>query len=138
MLHRKDDDFMKTEIAKKEKAPKPKYNMAQNSWFMIKLAWTSGEKKVIILALLTSLLAVASNLVNLYISPTILSAVERHVGIGELMLTIFGFTSAVMLLAAANSYVGSNVLYGRISVRTEIIKLMQHKVQVTSYPNLFD
>ena len=129
---------MKTEIAKKEKAPKPKYNMAQNSWFMIKLAWTSGEKKVIILALLTSLLAVASNLVNLYISPTILSAVERHVGIGELMLTIFGFTSAMMLLAAANSYVGSNVLYGRISVRTEIIKLMQHKVQVTSYPNLFD
>ena len=67
----------KTQKAKKEKAPKPKYNMAQNSWFMIKLAWTSGEKKVIVLSLLSALTAVALNLINLYVSPTILSVVER-------------------------------------------------------------
>ena len=30
----------KTQKTKKEKAPKPKYNMAQNSAYMIKLAWT--------------------------------------------------------------------------------------------------
>lgn len=56
----------KTQKAKKEKAPKPKYNMAQNSWFMIKLAWTSGEKKVIVLSLLSAFTAVALNLINLY------------------------------------------------------------------------
>ena len=67
----------KTQKAKKEKAPKPKYNMAQNSWFMIKLAWTSGEKKVIVLSLLSALTAVALNLINLYVSPTILSVVEE-------------------------------------------------------------
>ena len=53
--------------------------MGQNVWFMIKLAWTSGEKKVLVLGLLSALLAVALNLINLYITPTILSAVERHV-----------------------------------------------------------
>lgn len=33
--------------------------MCQNSWYMIWLAWTTGEKKVIILSLLSALFAVA-------------------------------------------------------------------------------
>ena len=64
----------------KEKTPKPRYNMAQNSLFMVKVAWTNGEKKVVVLSLLTAALAVATNIVNLHISPAILSAVERHAG----------------------------------------------------------
>lgn len=55
---------------------KPKYNMAQNTWFMIRLAWTSKEKKVLVLSLLAAVLAVARNLINLYVSPVILSVVE--------------------------------------------------------------
>ena len=66
---------MVREKAKKGKDLKPKYNMVQNFWFMIKLAWTSGEKKVLVLSLLSAALAVALNLVNLYVSPAILSAV---------------------------------------------------------------
>ncbi len=123
---------------KKEKQPKPKYNMAQNSLYMVKLAWTSGEKKVVILGLMTAALAVMTNVVNLYISPSILSAVERHAGMSELLLTIIGFTLATMLLAAASSYVGQNILYGRISVRTEIIRRLNRKMSTTSYPNLED
>lgn len=46
---------------------KPKYNMAQNTWFMIRLAWTSKEKKVLVLSLLAAVLAVALNLINLYV-----------------------------------------------------------------------
>ena len=38
---------------------KIRYNMCQNSWYMIRLAWTTGEKKVIILSLLSALFAVA-------------------------------------------------------------------------------
>ena len=30
---------------KKEKISGPGYNMWQNAWFMIKLAWTSEEKR---------------------------------------------------------------------------------------------
>ena len=128
----------KTQKAKKEKAPKPKYNMAQNSWFMIKLAWTSGEKKVIVLSLLSALFAVALNLINLYVSPTILSVVERQASVTELIVTIVVFVAALMLVAAASSYVNTNTLYGRISVRCEIINLLNRKMATTSYQNISD
>jgi ATP-binding cassette subfamily B protein len=121
---------------KKEKAPKPKYNMFQNAWFMVKLAWTAKEKKVIILSLLAAGLAVANNLVNLYVSPTILSVLERKGSVSELLWTIIAFTAGIMFVSAASSYVNENKLYGRISVRTEIIKLLNHKAATTSYPNL--
>ncbi|MFR3483411.1 MAG: hypothetical protein ACLTXL_07910 [Clostridia bacterium] len=126
------------EITKKEKDPKPKYNMGQNSWFMIKLAWTSGEKKVLVLSLLSAILAVALNLVNLYVSPAILSAVERHAPVADLLLTIVGFVLGIMLVSAASTYVNANTLYGRISVRCEILNLLNRKAATTSYPNVDD
>ena len=112
--------------------------MWQNSWFMIKLAWTSKEKKVIILSLLSATLAVTLNLVNLYVSPTILSAVERHVSVGELFWTIAGFALALMFISAASAYVNTNTLFGRISVRAEITGLLNRKAATTSYPNIDD
>ncbi len=126
------------EKTKKQKTPKPKYNMVQNSWFMIKLAWTSGEKKVLILSLLSAMLAVALNLVNLYVSPTILSMVERHSPVTELLLTIVAFVLGIMLVSAASTYVNANTLYGRISVRREISNLLNRKAATTSYPNVDD
>lgn len=128
----------KTRKAKKEKASKPKYNMGQNSWFMIKLAWTSGEKKVLVLSLLSALTAVALNIINLYVSPTILSVVERHASVSELIWTISAFTLALMLVSASSAYVNTNTMYGRISVRCELITLLNKKAATTSYPNLFD
>ena len=110
----------------------------QNSWFMIKLAWTSGEKKVLVLSALSAALAVASNLVNLYVSPAILSAVERRAPVAELALTIAGFAFGLMFVSAASAYVNANTLYGRISVRREIINLLNRKAATTSYPNLED
>lgn len=112
--------------------------MWQNSWFMIKLAWSSKEKKVIILSLLSAALAVVLNLVNLYVSPTILSAVERHVSVGELFLTIAGFVLALMFISAASAYVNTNTLFGRVSVRAEITGLLSKKASTTSYPNVDD
>ncbi len=128
----------KIQKRKKTKAVKPKYNMWQNSWFMIKLAWTSEEKKVIFLSLLSALLAVALNLVNLYASPTILSAVERHVSAGELSMTIAGFVIGLMLVSAVPAYVSTNTLFGRVSVRAEITNLLNKKAATTSYPNVDD
>ncbi|MCI5648564.1 MAG: ABC transporter ATP-binding protein/permease [Fusicatenibacter sp.] len=129
---------MMKEKTKKEKVPRPKYNMGQNSWFMIKLAWTSGEKKVLVLSLLSAILAVALNLVNLYVSPMILSVVERHAPVSELLFTIVGFVLCLMLVSAASTYVNANTLYGRINVRCEIINLLNKKAATTSYPNVDD
>lgn len=129
---------MRKEKSKKEKSPKPKYNMGQNAWYMIKLAWTSGEKKVIVLSLLSALTAVALNLINLYVSPAILSAVERKATVTELVLTILSFVGALMVVSAASSYVNANTMFGRISVRCEIIALLNRKAATTSYPNIYD
>lgn len=69
---------MKNSAEKEEKTKKekPKYNMWQNSAFMIRLAWQVKEKKVLVLGVITALLAVATSLINLYISPMILACVE--------------------------------------------------------------
>ncbi len=123
---------------KTKKTAKPKYNMFQNSWYMIKLAWTTGEKKVIVLSLLSAFFAVALNIINLYVSPTILSVVERKASVAELILTISVFVGVLMLVSAASGYVNTNTLYGRISVRCEIINLLNKKATTTSYPNLYD
>ena len=123
---------------KKEKISGPGYNMWQNAWFMIKLAWTSEEKKVMILSLLSAVLAVALNLINLYVSPAILSAVERHAPVGELLLTIAGFAFGLMILSAASAYVNTNAVFGRISVRAVVTNLLNQKAATTSYPNVDD
>ena len=115
---------------------KPKYNMFQNSWFMIKLAWKQKEKKVIFTAILLVLLGVALNLINLYIAPTILDAIETGVSFGQLLTTILVFVGALVLTYASNAYVNANILYGRISVRTEIISMLNNKACRTSYPNI--
>lgn len=120
----------------KQAKKKPKYNMFQNSWFMIKLAWKQKEKKVILTGILLVLLGVATNLIDLYIAPTILKAIETNASFGELMSTILVFITALVLTYAFNSYIKTNVLYGRVTVRTEIIAMLNNKACKTSYPNI--
>lgn len=112
--------------------------MAQNTWFMIKLSWTTGEKKVLVLSLLSALTAVALNLINLYVSPAVLSVVEQNARAAELIGTIVLFVLALMFVSAASAYVNTNTLYGRISVRGELITRLNRKAATTSYPNLSD
>ena len=123
-------------MKKNQTKKKPKFNMFQNSWFMIKLAWKQKEKKVIFTGILLILFGVALNLINLYIAPTILDAIETGVSFGELITTILVFVTALILTYAFNEYVMANVLYGRISVRTEIIAMLNNKACRTSYPNI--
>lgn len=112
--------------------------MGQNVWFMIRLAWTSGEKKVLVLSLLSAVSFVTLNLINLYISPRILAAVEAHVSLSELFWTILVLVLMMMAVSAFSAYINTNTLYGRISVRSEIINLLNRKAATTSYPNLYD
>ncbi len=121
-----------------KKKEKPKYNMAQNTWFMVKLAWTTREKKVLVLGLLSALLAVAQNLVNLYVTPTILSAVERHASLTELATVIGVFVLGLMLVSTGAAYVEANVKFGRVSVRGELLNRTNRKAATTSYPNVDD
>ncbi|MCD8315082.1 MAG: ABC transporter ATP-binding protein/permease [Firmicutes bacterium] len=127
---------------KKEKAKakreKPRYNMLQNSAWMISTAWHDREKKVIVLSILTAVLAVCSTLINTYITPSILSKVETSAPVSELILTIVIFSLLLIIVSAAQSYVTTNTLYGRISVRMAIVRMLSRKAADTSYSNLWN
>lgn len=122
--------------AKPQKPHIPKHNMLSNTWFMLKLAWRSDEKKVPLMCLLYAVLCVALNLVNLYVSPTILAVVEKHGSVKELLLTIAGFSLAMLLLSASVRYIDLNSFFGRITVRSYIIYLVNQKAATTAYPNI--
>ena len=81
-----------------EKSAKPKYNMWQCSAYMISLAWREKEKKILLLCLLQVFLAVMSNLVNLYVAPSVLSVVERGASITELLTMVLLFVILILSL----------------------------------------
>ena len=117
---------------------KPKYNMFQNAWFMIKLAWQIKEKKVVILCVLLAVVFVANNLLNLYFAPTVLSIIENAGGVTQMLQTVIFFTIAIMLSKSAQTYISENVLFGRVTVRFKILSMINEKDATTSYRNLFD
>ena len=126
---------MTKEKIKKEKPKKPKYNMWQNSCWMIGTAWKIKEKKVLFLCLAQVVISLGQSLVSLFISPAVISAVETQKSLTYLLITILVFVGATMLLRAANSYVSENTMYGRITLRSYIGGLISNKMMTTSYPN---
>ena len=122
----------------KEKKAKPKYNMLQNVGFMISVSWKSKEKKIILICLLIICFSVLGNILNLYVTPAIISAVEEHLPLHELILTIVIFAGALMLVGMATVYLNSNKMFGRVTVRCEILGMINKKSACTSYPNLYD
>jgi len=122
----------------KDKEQKPKYNMWQNCAFMIALAWREKEKKVLVLSFLTAVLAVATNLTDTYMAPTVLGCLETGAPLGQLLATILLFVGLSALFQIAMTYVRTNNSYGKITVRGALLRMVNHKASVTSYPNLYE
>ena len=116
---------------------KPKYNIAQNVGWMVKLAW-QHRKRVLLFCLVTAILEVGLNLTQLYIAPEILSRVEAHAPIRELLGTIGFFTMILFLIQGLTDYVNQNTMFPRVDVRTVIIGMLGRKSNMTSYPNTLD
>ena len=87
---------------------------------------------------LSAVIAVAINLVELYVAPAILSAVERRVSVGELAATILGFVAALMLFRGIEAYLDENQWLRRLFFAISIYGQIGHKMTTTSYPNLSD
>lgn len=121
----------------RKKKDKPRYNMWQNSGFMIGMAW-KYEKQTLSFALLEVIAVVGISLVNLYVAPTILNAVQKRVAIGEVLFTIITFTLLLILFNSLKAYVDQNIVYGRIGVRSALSGLLHDKICTTSYVNMED
>lgn len=127
---------MEEQKKNKEKKQKPAYGMWQNTAWMIATAWRAKEKKVPLICLALAFLAFSGSLLQLYLPPMILNAIEQHASIQSLLLLILVFSAGLILLNAVTAYLSSNALYGRITVRGEIIAQLNHKACTTSYSNL--
>lgn len=75
----------------KDKAPKPKYNLFQMSWWMVRRA-AKHSRTVLPNAACLILCYVALNLLELLAGPAILREVERDAALADLMRTIALFT----------------------------------------------
>ena len=116
---------------------KPKYNAAQNVGWMIKIAW-KVRRRVLFLCVAMAALEVANNLAQLYVAPEILSRVERHAPMGELLGTIGLFTLALFLTMGLKEYFEKIVLFPRVDVRSNIVGMIGRKCNMTSFPNTLE
>ena len=85
------------------KKDKPQYGMVSNTAYMITQAWRQW-KSVLLHCVLLAILAVATNLAELYIAPVILGKVEIKAALTELLLVIGFFTGVMILLRGLTAY----------------------------------
>lgn len=116
---------------------KPQYGMVSNTAYMITLAWRQW-KSVLIHCIMLAVLAVVTNLAELYIAPVILGKVETKAPLTELFLVIVFFTGTMILLRGLTAYLNEIKIQGTISLRTYLWDSITQKLAATSYPNLED
>lgn len=121
-----------------KKTPKPKYNLWQNTGFMLRTS-RKYAKSVFPLCIVLALLSAGKSVAELLIAPAILNKIELSASLGNVVLTIAAFALVLMLLSGLRSYVDTNALFGRIAVRSQGIYLsISRKYAETSYPNLLN
>lgn len=121
-----------------KKAPKPKYNLWQNTGFMLRTS-RKYAKSVFPLCIVLALLSAGKSVAELLIAPAILNKIELSASLGSVVFTIAAFALVLMLLSGIRSYVDTNALFGRIAVRSQGIYLsISRKYAETSYPNLLN
>lgn len=118
----------------KTKKEKPKYNAFQNSIYMIKLAW-KHEKAILFHLLLFVATFIALQLIDLYLAPSVISAVENKVSLSSLVLTIAAFVGSSLVLEAINAYFYGFHQYPRITLRLTMSGMRNGKACDTSYVN---
>ena len=115
------------------KKEKPKYNLLQNSIYMIGVAWRT-YKSVLWLLIISVTLGVTASLLNLFVAPTILAAIESGLSTWTLIRTILTFAVSMMLVSMATRYVGGFQWYGYFGVRTEMMLWIHERFMTMSYP----
>lgn len=116
---------------------KPRYSMYKTVGYMLGKAWQE-RKSVLVMCILTALLAIAENLVGLFIAPSILRQVETAVPVGTLLWTIVGFATALVACRGLTTYLDNASFPGRLALRTLVISDICKQTTSTSYPNIGD
>lgn len=121
-------------VKTKKKMEKPKYNMWQNTVYMVKLA-LKNKKSVLVLCVLVACFTLFESLINLFVAPTILNKIETKSSLFSLLFAILFFSVALLIIKGVSSYLDENVIFGRIYLRTLIDGRVHKKFMTTSFPN---
>lgn len=116
---------------------KSKYNMWQNTGFMLKTAWEICRSVPFLVVILAAVTA-GKTTAEMLIAPVLLGQVEEKVPLWELVWSIVGFSALLFLLSGLCAYLTDNSLFGRITVRLNLLRRIDTKVAETSYPNTLD
>lgn len=114
-----------------------KYSMGSNVFFMIKEAAGSVPSVLSLLAA-QALLAVGISLLELFVTPVLLSEIQGRSELPRLLAMIAAFVMGILLLRALAAYVEMNVHTGRIQVRLGLIARLVKKSACCSYPLMED
>ncbi len=128
---------MKKSQNKKEARQKPLYGMVSNCAFMVRRAWRT-YKGVPIIAAGIILCGVAANLLELFVVPSVLEAVERGVPPLRLVRLVAYFTLGMALVHGLRGYLDANAIFGRISVRSTFCMDVHLAFCRTSFPHTED
>ncbi len=116
---------------------KSKYNMWQNTGFMLGIAW-KYDKSVIFLCIALAMATAGVTITELLIAPMILQKVETLAPLGQLVVSILGFSVVLMVLSGLKAYLTENTLFGRVDLRTKLMTMIAGKDANTSFPNILD
>ena len=116
---------------------KPKYNTGQNTLYMVGRAWREC-RSVLYLALAVAAVGVAVNLLELFVVPTILQAVESAAEVGSLLKLIGAVSAAMLAVYCLQTYLNANVMFGRVRIRANLSNEVHLKFCRTAYPHIED
>ena len=121
----------------KTKKPKPKYNVWQNTAYMLSVAWDT-RRSVPLLVVLLAVCTAGKTTAEMLISPAVLGKLESGASLGQLLGAIGGFTILLFALTALCYYIDHLTMFGRCGVRLELLKRINTKRTRTAYANLLD
>ncbi|MBO6158320.1 MAG: hypothetical protein J6P72_03535, partial [Firmicutes bacterium] len=114
---------------------KPKYNDGYILLQFLKMA-AREEKSILIIGTALVLLTGAERILELLVSPMILSAIEAKAGLTRLLLTILVFTGGILITASLKRYLDVNAVQGRRMLALKLLGKAADKYITTSYENM--
>ncbi len=114
---------------------KPKYNDGYILLQFLKMA-AREEKSILIIGTALVLLTGAERILELLVSPMILSAIEEKAGLTRLLLTILVFTGGILITSSLKRYLDVNAVQGRRMLALKLLGKAGDKYITTSYENM--
>lgn len=122
---------------KNETKKKPVYGVWQNVCYMLGRAWREARRAIPVNGGM-ALTSVGINLAGLLIAPMVLQKVETAAPLSEVLSTIGFFALVLILLNGLHAYLDVNLFCVNAEVRGNIVKDINEKACITSYPNTRD